>query len=62
MKELKNLENPLIIIDTPDRAMIREIFFETYMKDPTLDQLKVIEEILASKNLMVKHLVTCLFS
>jgi hypothetical protein len=62
MKELKTLENPLIVIDTPDRALIREIFFDTYKKDPTLEQLKIIEEVLVSKYLMVKHLVTCLFS
>lgn len=62
MKELKTLENPLIVIDTPDRALIREIFFDTYKKDPTLEQLRIIEKVLVSKYLMVKHLVTCLFS
>lgn len=62
MKELKTLENPLISIDSQDRAMIREIFFETHMKQPTLEQLKIIEEVLVTKHLMVKHLVTCLFS
>lgn len=62
MKDLKSLENPLIVIDTPDRAMIREIFLETHMKEPTLEQLKTIEEVLVSKHQMVKHLVTCLFS
>lgn len=62
MKELKTLENPLIVIDTPDRALIREIFFDTYKKDPTLEQLRIIEKVLVSKYLMVKHLVTFLFS